>query len=107
MAVSTITVKPAAGPDTLMCEPLMAPTITPPIMPESSPEKRLAPEAKAIPKQSGKATKATTSEAGKSYLRVRNGFFEFITAKKRQQVENWVLKNANRHTWRVNDWKLT
>jgi hypothetical protein len=38
----------------------------PPIIPAIRPENNGAPEARAIPKQSGNATKNTTTEAGKS-----------------------------------------
>ena len=55
-----IAVKPAAGPDTLMGELLKQPTIRPPIIPEITPAKGGAPEANAMPKQSGRATKKTT-----------------------------------------------
>ena len=52
-------VKPAAGPETLVCEPLNAPTTTPPTIPATSPEKSGAPDANAIPKHNGSATKKT------------------------------------------------
>jgi hypothetical protein len=59
-------VSPAAGPLTLVCEPLINPTIIPPKIPEINPEARGAPEANDIPKHKGKATKKTTIEADKS-----------------------------------------
>ena len=52
--------RPAAGPLTLVCEPLSDPTTIPPIIPASSPENNGASEANAIPKHSGSATKNTT-----------------------------------------------
>ena len=66
IAVSTIAAKPAAGPLTPICEPLKEPTIIPPTIPAISPDIKGAPEANAIPKQRGKATKKTTILAGKS-----------------------------------------
>ena len=59
---------PAAGPDTANCEPLISETTIPPITPEKIPEYNGAPEASAIPKQSGRATKKTERPAGKSYF---------------------------------------
>jgi GTPase SAR1 family protein len=69
IALNTITVRPAAGPATLSCEPLMAPTTTPPIIPVNIPENSGAPDAKAIPRHSGNATKKTTILEGRSFLR--------------------------------------
>ena len=69
MALKTITVSPAAGPDTLNCEPLANATIIPPTIPEIIPENSGAPDAKAIPKHKGKATKNTTRPAGKSFFK--------------------------------------
>ena len=66
MEAATKVVKPAAGPETASGEPLMRATTSPPIMPDKSPAYRGAPEAKAIPKQSGSATRNTESPAGKS-----------------------------------------
>jgi hypothetical protein len=43
--------------------------IIPPTIPEITPAKRLAPEAKAIPRQSGRATRNTTNPEGRSYRR--------------------------------------
>ena len=64
--LKTITVKPAAGPETLSCQPLSQDTTKPPTMPETSPANIGAPDAKAIPKHSGKATKNITKPAGRS-----------------------------------------
>jgi hypothetical protein len=66
IAVNTITANPAAGPLTPIAEPLIAPTTTPPIIPAINPENSGAPLARAIPKQSGNATKNTTILADKS-----------------------------------------
>ena len=66
MAVATMTAKPAAGPLTLTEEPDSSATISPPMMPEMTPENSGAPEASAIPRQSGSATRNTTSPAGAS-----------------------------------------
>ena len=68
MAVKTIAVKPAAGPVTLNAELLKNPTTIPPITPEIIPENNGAPEANAIPKHKGKATKKTTKPAARSPL---------------------------------------
>ena len=65
IADTIIAVKPAAGPETLMFELLMNPTTIPPIIPEIIPDKGGAPEANAIPRQSGKATKKTTKPGAK------------------------------------------
>ena len=62
----TITVNPAAGPLTLSADPLANATIIPPIIPAIIPENKGAPDASAMPKHKGKATKKTTSPAGKS-----------------------------------------
>ena len=67
MATSTMEVRPAAGPETLMGEPLKAPTTTPPMTPAMMPDMGGAPEPRAIPKHSGNATKKTTTDAGKSF----------------------------------------
>ena len=67
MCKATIVASPAAGPDTLVAEPLKAPTTMPPAMPAIRPEKSGAPEASEIPKHSGNATRATTVPAAKSW----------------------------------------
>ena len=61
-------VSPAAGPETPNGEPLINDTTKPPIMPDNKPAYNGAPEANAIPKQSGSATKKTESPAGRSCL---------------------------------------
>ena len=65
---ATKVVKPAAGPETASCDPLTKATTSPPMMPDKSPAYNGAPEAKAIPKQRGSATRKTESPAGKSCL---------------------------------------
>src|SRR5690606_14250215 len=72
IAANTITARPAAGPLTPIDEPLSPPTTIPPIIPAITPENNGAPLANAIPKHSGKATKNTTSEAGKSFFKFLN-----------------------------------
>ena len=57
MAAYTIVAKPAAGPLTPKGEPLKVPTTIPPIIPAINPEIGGAPEAIAIPKHNGRATK--------------------------------------------------
>ena len=68
-------IKPAAGPETPLLDPLKAPTIIPPIIPAKIPENGLGSpgipetevEAKPRPMHNGKATKKTTILAGKSF----------------------------------------
>jgi hypothetical protein len=66
IAFSTITVKPAAGPDTAVWEPEREPITIPPTTPAIIPENKGAPEDNAIPKHRGSATKKTTNPEGKS-----------------------------------------
>lgn len=58
-------VSPAAGPDTEIGELLRNPTTIPPIIPAMIPDKGGAPEANAIPKHKGRATKKTTNPGAK------------------------------------------
>ena len=69
MAVKTMMVKPAAGPLTEMCEPENVPTTIPPIIPAIMPENNGAPEARAIPRQSGRATRNTEMPDFQSFLK--------------------------------------
>ena len=78
MAESTITAKPAAGPLTPSGESLIKPTTMPPTMPAIIPEKRGAPEARAMPKQRGTATRKTTIDAGMSFLKFEKSKYFFI-----------------------------
>ena len=66
MEAATKVVNPAAGPETASGEPLMRDTTNPPMIPDKSPAYSGAPDAKAIPKHRGSATKNTESPAGKS-----------------------------------------
>ena len=50
-------VSPAAGPDTLTCDPLRPPNHEAPMMPASIPENNGAPDAMAMPRHRGNATK--------------------------------------------------
>jgi hypothetical protein len=75
MAVNTIATKPAAGPLTPICDPLKSPTTIPPIAPANNPEINGAPDANAIPKQSGTATKNTTILAGISLFKFEKYLF--------------------------------
>jgi hypothetical protein len=68
-AAATIVVNPAAGPLTLSGDFEMNPVISPPTIPAMIPENNGAFEPSAIPKHSGRATKKTTIEAGKSDLK--------------------------------------
>lgn len=65
----TITVKPAAGSLTLNDEPLNGAITRPATIPAIIPENNGAPEAKAIPRHNGNATKNTTRPAEKSYFK--------------------------------------
>src|ERR1700739_3863519 len=69
MAVKTITASPAAGPLTLTWDPDRTLTIRPPIIPAITPEKRDAPDPRAIPRQRGSATRKVTNPAGPLCLR--------------------------------------
>ena len=51
------------------CEPLKNETNRPPTSPAINPENNGAPDASAMPKQSGNATKKTTNDAEKSPLK--------------------------------------
>src|SRR5215471_1548767 len=64
-----MTARPAAGPLTLTCDPENRLTTIPPTMPAMTPENREAPDPKAIPRQSGRATRNVTTPAGPSCLR--------------------------------------
>src|SRR6476620_7588268 len=68
MEAATTVDNPAAGPDTANADPLISETTIPPITPDRIPEYNGAPEASAIPKQRGSATKNTERPAGKSYF---------------------------------------
>ena len=67
-----MTAKPAAGPLTPNGEPLATPTTIPPTIPAIIPANNGAPDAKAIPRHKGTATKNTTMLAGKSFLMLLN-----------------------------------
>jgi len=68
MVAATSVESPAAGPETLNAEPLINETTIPPMMPERMPAYSGAPDASAIPRQRGNATKKTERPAGRSYL---------------------------------------
>ncbi len=78
MAETMIAVNPAAGPDTLICEFEIAPMMMPPITPDIIPENKGAPDAIAIPKQRGSATKNTTKPDEISYFRLDKRLLFFI-----------------------------
>jgi hypothetical protein len=76
-------VSPAAGPETLMCDLLSVPTIIPPTIPAIIPDNGGAPDASAIPKHNGNATRNTTRPDGKSDLKcAKRDVFFVITPKK-------------------------
>lgn len=65
-----------------MFELLSAPTTKPPTIPAIMPDNGGAPDAKAIPKHRGRATKNTTRPEGKfSLIPPNNEFDFFMTAK--------------------------
>ncbi len=66
MVSASTTVSPAAGPLTCSAEPPTAPATTPPITAAINPAATGAPDANAIPSDSGTATRNTTREAGRS-----------------------------------------
>ena len=66
ICAATTAVRPAAGPLTLVWDPLRKPTTTPPMMPAMRPEIGGAPEARATPRHRGKATRKTTMLATRS-----------------------------------------
>ena len=78
MAANTSAARPAAGPLTLSLDPLKEPITTPPMIPDINPLKKGAPDASDMPRQSGNATKKTTSPAGRSVTKFF--VFNFIEA---------------------------
>ncbi|CDP85348.1 hypothetical protein BN975_02209 [Mycolicibacterium farcinogenes] len=66
---ATTTVNPAAGPLTCSGDPPRAPATMPPTIAAMMPASTGAPEATAMPRDRGRATKNTTSDAGRSYRR--------------------------------------
>jgi len=66
MEAATTVVNPAPGPETPNCDPLTTETTMPPIMPDKIPAYKGAPDANAMPRQSGSATKKTDKPAGRS-----------------------------------------
>jgi hypothetical protein len=61
-------VRPAAGPLTLTAEPENMEMMRPPTTPAMIPLNNGAPDASAMPRQRGRATRKTTSPAGASYF---------------------------------------
>jgi hypothetical protein len=70
MEINTMEASPAAGPLTLIGDLLRAPTTIPPTTPATTPENKGAPEASAMPRHSGNATKKTTIDAGTSAFKL-------------------------------------
>jgi hypothetical protein len=89
MELATIVVNPAAGPLTLSDDPENEATTIPPMTPVNTPANRGAPDAIAIPRHNGSATKNTTILAGKSYF--KSLFDNFRKADMR--VPNIIFKN--------------
>jgi hypothetical protein len=69
IADNTITARPAAGPLTPRADPLKIDMIIPPTIPAMIPENNGAPDASAIPRHNGTATRKTTILEGKSDLK--------------------------------------
>ncbi len=78
MDATTMEVSPAAGPLTLNGDRLNAPTTIPPTIPAMIPEKRGAPDANAIPRQRGSATRKTTTDDGRSVTKVDDSLFDSL-----------------------------
>lgn len=78
IATKTMAVRPAAGPETDMLELLRNPTTMPPTIPEITPDNGGAPDAKAIPRHNGNATRKTTRPEGKFSLIPPNKDFDFF-----------------------------
>ena len=82
MALNTIVMSPAAGPETPSLELESSATTVPPIIPAKTPVitegkpscHRTDVEANPIPRQSGSATKKTTKPAGRSCLQLLKNF---------------------------------
>ena len=66
ICAATMAVSPAAGPLTLVWEPLVQEMTSPPTIPAISPESRGASEARAMPRQRGRATRKTTTPLARS-----------------------------------------
>src|SRR6218665_2085040 len=89
MESNAMEVSPAAGPLTLVWEPLIYPTTKPPTTPAMTPDKSGAPEAKAIPKHKGKVTRNTTIAERKSVLKKFFIIEIILRLKTRKQNNRW------------------
>ena len=99
MAVNMIAVSPAAGPETLKCDLLKKPTTMPPTTPAIIPENKGAPEAIAMPRQSGNATRKTTNPDAKSDLRLPKRLNFFVIIPKKVEYENYCHNKEMQHIW--------
>jgi hypothetical protein len=96
-----MTVRPAAGPLTENGVPCMAPTSRPPTIPVTRPSAGGTPDARAIPRQSGRATRNTTTEASASAARVRRCVERFMTGSPLQGAPMQPAQGAPiRLTWK-------
>ena len=93
----TSTTKPAAGPLTASGEPEIDPTKIPPIMPVITPAVGGKPDAMAIPKHKGMATKNTTIEAKKSLPKLALNWFSLVSF-----CNNWL---GMAHFKEINHWR--
>ena len=113
IATKIMAVSPDAGPETEMLELLITPTTIPPTTPEMMPDNGGAPDASAIPRHSGKATRNTTSADGKFSLIPRNKDVEFFICKflGLTVLQNTLNKGKcfiYKYSWlyRINNWCL-
>jgi hypothetical protein len=90
-------VRPAAGPLTLVCEPLIRPTTIPPMIPDIRPDRRGAPDANAIPRHSGRATKKTTMDDGRSFFILEIIVCSFKRVRIGKRRSQGAIKEKYRH----------
>ena len=103
MAGKTIATKPAAGPLTPSDELLNSVTTKPPTIPAITPESAGAPDARAIPKHRGMATKKTIKPEGTSV-------FQCFSSFRMIQVVKVVVKvtepRSERQLWDCSDYLI-
>ena len=105
MATKTMAVRPAAGPETEILELLIRPTTIPPTIPAMTPDNGGAPDANAIPRQRGSATRNTTKPEGKFslippnkdvafFMRYINIFEPVFLARNGQVLQTDAIRNS-------------
>ena len=101
--VATTAVIPAAGPLTLTCDPLNIPTRMPPMTPARMPDSSGTPDASAIPRHKGSATRKTTRPAARSRCRVEGVWSVWLCMDVRYLVgerkPSWVQNYNERARW--------